>query len=131
MSRLSSLATRAARMRSLPSTLATAAMWFATAAYAALPTTPAGVPTGGTMLENFRDYIGMAFGLLALVITGLAFFSVSGGALVKFGEWRQGKAELGDLKMVFIVGGLLLLVVIYLVTEGVKVIATSGTFAGS
>ena len=131
MSRFSSIGTHASRVRALPATLAAALTACATAAYAALPTQPAGVPTGGTMLENMRDYIGMGFGLIALVIAGMAFFSVSGGALAKFGEWRQGKAELGDLKMVFIIGGLLLLVVVYLVTEGVKVIATSGTFAGS
>jgi len=117
--------------RRIASTLTVLAGMAVTAAHAALPAQPAGAPANGTFLENMRDYIGMGIGLVALVLAGYAFLAVSGGAIAKFNEWRMGKAELGELKMVFIVGGLLLLVVIYLVTQAVGVIATSGTFAGA
>lgn len=129
MSRITSFLTRANRKRAI-STLATAALAFSSVCYAALPTQPTGVPTTGSYMENMRDYIGMGIGLVALVLAGYAFLAVSGGAISKFSEWRAGKAELGDLKMVFIVGGLLLLVVIYLVTEAVQVIPSSGSFVG-
>lgn len=104
---------------------------FSCFAQAALPVPPAGADAGGDYLVSMRDYIGMGIGLVALVLAAYAFVAVSGGAIAKFNEWRIGKAELGDLKMVFIVGGLLLLVVIYLVTQAVGVIATSGVFAGA
>jgi integrating conjugative element membrane protein (TIGR03745 family) len=111
--------------------VATTALTYAVAAQAALPPAPAGAAAGSDYLGTMRDYIGLGIGLVALVLAGYAFVAVSGGAIAKFNEWRAGKAELGDLKMVFIVGGLLLLIVIYLVTQAVGVIATSGTFAGA
>ena len=106
-----------------------ALMLFLPAAHAALPAVTASGTGGTDYLVQMRDYVGMAIGLVALVLSGYAFIAVSGGAIAKFNDWRAGKAELGDLKMVFIVGGLLLLVVIYLVTQAVAVIASSGTFA--
>jgi len=104
---------------------------FSPAVHAALPAvTSSGGGAATDYMVQMRDYVGLAIGLIALVLSGYAFIAVSGGAIAKFNEWRAGKAELGDLKMVFIVGGLLLLVVIYLVTQAVGVIASSGTFAG-
>jgi integrating conjugative element membrane protein (TIGR03745 family) len=111
--------------------IAGTALSYAVAAQAALPPAPTGAAAGSDYLGTMRDYIGLGIGLLALVLAGMAFIAVSGGAIAKFNDWRAGKAELGDLKMVFIVGGLLLLIVIYLLTQAVGVIATSGTFSGA
>lgn len=131
MTRLISFIGRVARHRRLPATLAGAVATVTWTAYAALPAVPAGVPVGGNYMENVRDYIGLAIGLVALMIAGYAFIAVAGGSVAKFQEWRAGKAELGDLKMVFVIGGLLLIVVVYVLTQAVGVIATSGTFAGA
>ncbi|MBW8832293.1 MAG: TIGR03745 family integrating conjugative element membrane protein [Burkholderiales bacterium] len=129
MSRLTSFFNRTAPRCWMPAAITTASALVASVAHAALPTNPTGVSTSGNYLENMRDYIGLAIGLVALVLAGWAFIAVSGGAIAKFNEWRVGKAELGDVKMVFIVGGLLLIVVIYLVTQAIGIIATSGAFA--
>jgi integrating conjugative element membrane protein (TIGR03745 family) len=107
----------------------TVALLCANAAFAALPTNPTGTNLQGNYLENMRDYVGMFFGLLALLLAGFAFLTVAGGSITKFNEWRAGKAELGDLKMVFMIGGLLLIVVIWLVTQLVGIISTSAAFA--
>jgi integrating conjugative element membrane protein (TIGR03745 family) len=96
-----------------------------------LPQQPGGLNTSGNYLENIRDYFGLAIGLVALVISAYAFVVVASSAISKFVEWRTGRAEVGDLKMTIIMGGLLLIVVVYLSTEAIGVIATSGTFAGA
>ena len=103
-----------------------------TAAQAALPTVQAvGGAANGDYMTQIRDYIGLIIGLVALVITGGAFLTVAGGSVSKFHEWRAGKAELGDFKMVIMVGALLLVIVVFIVTQAVGVIATSATFAGA
>ena len=125
------IAGRVARTRALPAAVAGAVAAVNNAVYAALPAVPAGTPAGSDYMTSMRDYIGIGIGLIALIIAGYAFISVAGGSVAKFQEWRAGKAELGDLKMVFVIGALLLFIVIYVLTQAVGVIATSGTFAGS
>lgn len=125
------LTSRASRIHSLPAVLAAAVTTFSTGVYAALPAIPAGVPAGSDYMTSFRDYFGLAIGLIVLLIASYAFVTVAGGSVAKFQEWRAGKAELGDLKMVIVVGALLLFIVIYVLTQAVGVIATSGTFAGA
>jgi integrating conjugative element membrane protein (TIGR03745 family) len=122
---------RAVSARCLAGPLFVAGTLAASLAHAALPAPPQGLNTSGNYLENIRDYIGLAIGLLALVLSAYAFVVVASSAIAKFAEWRTGRAEVGDLKMTIIMGGLLLIVVVYLSTEAISVIATSGTFAGA
>lgn len=93
--------------------------------------TVAGGAASGDYLTQYRDYIGLAIGLFALIIVGYGFLEVAGGSLTKFKEWRAGKAELGELKSVMLFGGLVLVIVVFLVTQAAGLIATSSTFTGS
>jgi integrating conjugative element membrane protein (TIGR03745 family) len=121
---------RLAQVRALPAVFGGAVTALCTSTYAALPTIPAGVPSSGNYVETMRDYTGLVIGLIALVIMGYSFLAVAGGSVAKFKDWQAGKAELGDLKLVFAVGALLLISVVYVLTQAIGVIATSGTFAG-
>lgn len=110
-----------------------AAMTLSQAAFAAgLPTAPTSPDSGGSdMMHMMRGYLGWGIALLALVLCGMAFLTVGGGALAKFNEWRIGKAELGDLKALVVVGAIVLIVIVVLATQAIGVIATSGSFASS
>jgi integrating conjugative element membrane protein (TIGR03745 family) len=122
---------RAVSARCLAGPLFVAGTLAASLAHAALPAPPQGLPTSGNYLENIRDYIGLAIGLLVLALCAFAFVAVASSVISKFLEWRTGRAEVADLKMTVVMGGLVLIIVVYLSTEAAGVIATSGTFAGA
>ena len=133
MTRFISFLLRAVQPRRAVPALFTAMALFAPAAFAAgLPTAPTSPDSGGSdMMHMMRGYLGWGIGLAALVITGAVFLNVSGGAMAKFNEWRAGKAEIGELKSVVVVGALLLIIVVTLATQAIGIIATSGTFAST
>jgi len=60
------------------------------------------------------EALGIAF--LVLAMGAYAFIEVGGGAIAKFGEWRNGKAELHELKWFFVIGVVVLVCVVYLLT---------------
>lgn len=96
---------------------------------AGLPTAPKSPDGGGDdMMHMMRGYIGWGIGLAALVIVAVVFINVGGGAIAKFNEWRSGKAEIGELKTLVVVGAMLLIIVVTLATAAIGVIATSTTF---
>ena len=58
---------------------------------------------------------GVAF--LVLLAGAFAFFSVGGGAIAKFNEFRVGRAEAGDLMVYAVIGVVILVAVVYLLTQ--------------
>jgi integrating conjugative element membrane protein (TIGR03745 family) len=100
-----------------------------------LPTPPTvgGVNTAtqADSMTVMRDLAGSGIGLAMLVISSLGFLTVSVAGFSKFNDWRKGKAELGDLKVILIVGALLLAVMLYFGNQAVGVIGTAGTFSGT
>ena len=109
------------------------AMTLSNAAFAAgLPTAPTSPDSGGSdMMHMMRGYLGWGIALGALLLCGYALLNVGGGAMAKFNDWRNGKAELGELKTLIVIGAILLIIVVTLATQAIGIIATSGTFASS
>lgn len=100
-------------------------MWmFMGQAHAALPTTAA--PTNAAAAG---DYIGLAKGyaydiliLGGLIICALGFYTVASNAIGVYKEIGAGKKEWGDLGMHTLAGVLLLVLVVYLITEASTII---------
>jgi integrating conjugative element membrane protein (TIGR03745 family) len=93
-------------------------------AYAALPTTAA--PSNAAAQG---DYIGLAKGyaydiliLGGLIIGAIAFYTVAANAIGVYKEIGAGKKEWSDLGMHVLAGVLLLVMVVYLLTEASTVI---------
>ena len=91
-------------------------------ALAELPTVSA--PDGA----ESGDYLGMsgafikkALLLAGLVIAAAGFTVVAGGAIGKFNEYRISKAELGAVFTYSITGALILIIIVYLLTEAAAV----------
>lgn len=87
-------------------------------ALAALPGTvaPAAGATGGDYIALLQQYWKSGVAVLVLMVGTYAFVEVGGGAVAKFREWRDGKAELADLKWFFFIGVVMLVTVVYLLT---------------
>jgi integrating conjugative element membrane protein (TIGR03745 family) len=87
-------------------------------AMAALPgtVTPGAGVNGGDYIALLQQYWKSGVAVLVLMVGSYAFVEVSGGAIAKFREWREGKAELGDLKWFFFIGVVMLVAVVYLLT---------------
>lgn len=60
--------------------------------------------------------------ILGLVLLGLSFLYVVGGALTKWREYTTGRAQIGDLKEYFIMGMVLTVFMVILVTYAFQVI---------
>lgn len=93
-------------------------------AYAALPTTAA-----PSQAAAAGDYIGLAKGyaydiliLGGLLIGSIAFYTVAANAIGVYKEIGAGKKEWSDLGMHVLAGVLLLVLVVYLLTEASTVI---------
>lgn len=138
---LSFLRAQAARLRTLGNRwgqrvargLAVGAAAATSAAFAVLPQPP--TTTGSTAAQGdymgiLRDNFGNSIGLIALIIGGAVFIVVASYVIGAYREMHAGKGTVGDLVQTFVLGSLVLVFVIYLLTQAVSVIATSGTFAG-
>lgn len=110
----------AAHARKLPNIIAgTLAMLMAAGpAMAALPGTvaPGQGVNGGDYIALLQQYWKQGVAVLVLMMGTYAFVEVAGGAVGKFREWREGKAELTDLKWFFFIGVVMLVAVVYLLT---------------
>ena len=94
-------------------------------ALAALPTAldPGGESAAaGDYIALIQAYWKKGVAVLVLIVGALAFLSVGGGAVAKFNEFRNGKAELGDLSIYAVLGVVLLVTVVYLLTTADGVI---------
>jgi integrating conjugative element membrane protein (TIGR03745 family) len=88
-------------------------------ATAALPTAVAagaGV-AAGDYIALMHQYWASGVAFLVLLAGAWAFFAVGGGAIAKFNEYRIGKAEAGDLMIYAVLGVVILVAVVYLLTE--------------
>ena len=88
-------------------------------AFATLPTAvqPAQGAVAGDFIGIMQQYWKMGIAFLTLLVGAYAFLSVGGGALAKFNEFRIGRAEAGDLMIYVVIGAVLLVAVVYLLTQ--------------
>ena len=88
-------------------------------ALAALPTTapPSRGSTAGNYIQLMQDYAYDIFIFLGLAIATLAFFVVSKNTIGAYGEVQDGKGTWGQLGVNFGAGVLLLVFVVFLLTE--------------
>jgi integrating conjugative element membrane protein (TIGR03745 family) len=102
----------------LAALLLAAAALAAAPAMAALPAAvqPAGGAAAGDYIKLLQEYWKSGVAVMVLMVGAYAFVEVGGGAVTKFGEWRNGKAELTELKWFFFIGVVMLVAVIYLLT---------------
>lgn len=94
------------------------AAMLAPSAFAALPTSvapPAGA-AAGDFIALLQSYWKEGIAFLVLAVGAYGFMEVGGGAIAKFGEWRQGKAELTELKWFFVIGVVMLVALVYILT---------------
>ena len=93
-------------------------------AMAALPTTAA--PSRGTTAGNYsqlmQDYAYDIFLFLGLAVATLAFFAVSKNTIGAYGEVQDGKGTWGQLGINFGAGVLLLVFVVFLLTEAAAIL---------
>ncbi len=107
----------AARIAATVSVLMTGLM--ATPAMAALPTAVAagqGVASGD-YIALAQQYFKSGFLFLGLLLASYALYTVAGGAISKFNEFRIGRAELSDVVVYAVVGVVILVIIVYLLTE--------------
>jgi integrating conjugative element membrane protein (TIGR03745 family) len=88
-------------------------------ALAQLPTTapPSRGSTAGNYIQLMQDYAYDIFIFLGLAIATLAFFVVSKNTIGAYGEVQDGKGTWGQLGVNFGAGVLLLVFVVFLLTE--------------
>lgn len=88
-------------------------------AMAALPTAvpPSAGVASGDYIALMKQYWTSGVALLVLLGGVVAFLEVGGGAMAKFREYRVGRAELGDLMLYAVLGVVILVAVIYLLTQ--------------
>ncbi len=91
----------------------------ATPALAALPTAvAAGTGTAsGDYISIAQQYFKQGFLFLGLLLAAYALYAVAGGAISKFNEFRIGRAELSDVVVYAVVGVVILVIIVYLLTE--------------
>ena len=92
---------------------------FAGAAAAALPqaVAPASGVAAGDYIGIMQQYWKAGIAFLVLLVGAFSFLTVGGGAIAKFNEYRIGRAEVGDLMFFAVVGVIIIVAVIYLLTE--------------
>lgn len=97
---------------------------FAGAAAAALPTAvaPAAGVAAGDYIAIMQQYWKAGVAFLVLLVGAWSFLAVGGGAIAKFNEYRIGRAEAGDLMIYAVIGGIIIVAVIYLLTEASTVL---------
>ena len=93
-------------------------------ALAQLPTTapPSRGTTSGNYIQLMQDYAYDIFLFLGLAIATLAFFVVSKNTIGAYGEVQDGKGTWGQLGVNFGAGVLLLVFVVFLLTEAAAIL---------
>jgi len=100
------------------------ALVFSPSLLAALPTpvAPSTAPAAGDWLGFVTGWADDAGTALGLVLGMVAFAWVSWSLIAKFNEARQGKAEWGEVGLLVVVGGVILIFEVYMLTESAAVI---------
>lgn len=95
-----------------------------TRALADLPTTaaPSRGSTDGDYIQLMQDYAYDIFLFLGLAIATLAFFTVAKNTIGAYGEVQDGKGTWGQLGINFGAGVLLLVFVVFLLTEAAAIL---------
>ncbi|WP_020424728.1 DUF2976 domain-containing protein [Paracidovorax oryzae] len=101
------------------------------AAMAALPNIPkpSGGGIGGAAVQDgdwlalMGAYFKAGFAILGIVLGTYAFFTVMSGALKKWKEYSEGRAQLADLKEHMIVGTVLLVFIVMLANYAIQTMA--------
>ena len=93
-------------------------------AMAALPTTaaPSRGTTSGNYIQLMQDYAYDIFLFIGLAVATLAFFAVSKNTIGAYGEVQDGKGTWGQLGVNFGAGVLLLVFVVFLLTEAAGIL---------
>jgi len=93
-------------------------------AQGALPTTapPSRGGTSGNYIEMMQNYAYDIFIFLGLALATVAFFAVTKNTIGAYGEVQDGKGSWGQVGMQFGVGVLLLVFVVFLMTEAAGVL---------
>jgi len=93
-------------------------------AMAQLPTTapPSRGSTAGNYIQLMQDYAYDIFIFIGLAIATLAFFAVSKNVIGAYGEVQDGKGTWGQLGVNFGAGVLLLVFVVFLLTEAATIL---------
>jgi integrating conjugative element membrane protein (TIGR03745 family) len=93
-------------------------------AMAQLPTTapPTRGSTAGNYIQLMQDYAYDIFIFIGLALATLAFFAVSKNVLGAYGEVQDGKGTWGQLGINFGAGVLLLVFVVFLMTEAATIL---------
>ena len=76
----------------------------------------------GDWLGSMSAWFKKGIVILGLILVGVGFLYVVGGALSKWRDYSRGKAELSDLKEYFIMGSIFAVFLIMLMTYAFKVI---------
>lgn len=76
----------------------------------------------GGIMDLIKGYGGDAVILGGLLVAAYAFMKVAGALISEFGEVQAGRKKWGDLGMLALVGAILLVVIIWLVTEASKIL---------
>lgn len=100
-----------------------AAAFIVEPALAELPTAvQAGSAASGDYIEIGKQYFKNGLIVLGLIIATLGFIAVAAGGIAKFNEYRIGRAELGDLGVLAVVGAVVLVLMVYLLNEAATII---------
>ena len=93
-------------------------------AMAQLPTTaaPSRGSTAGNYIQLMQDYAYDIFIFIGLALATLAFFAVSKNVMGAYGEVQDGKGTWGQLGINFGAGVLLLVFVVFLLTEAAAIL---------
>jgi integrating conjugative element membrane protein (TIGR03745 family) len=100
-----------------------ASVLFVEPALAELPTAVAADgAASGDYIEIGKEYFKNGLIVLGLIIATLGFIAVAAGGIAKFNEYRMGRAELGDLGVLAVVGAVVLVLMVYLLNEAAIII---------
>ncbi len=100
-------------------TLMAALAVLSTPVFSALPTpvAPSTAPAAGDWLALIKGYVKDGGAVLGLVIATIAFLWIAWITIAKFNEARNGRAEWGEVGLVGVVAGGVLVFISYLLTE--------------
>ncbi|MGX3020370.1 MULTISPECIES: TIGR03745 family integrating conjugative element membrane protein [Ursidibacter] len=77
---------------------------------------------GSGIMDTIKNHAYDALILGGLLLGAFAFMKVAGSLISEFGEVQAGRKKWGDLGMLALVGAILLVVIIWLVTEASKIL---------
>lgn len=77
---------------------------------------------GGGIMDTIKNHGYDAIILGGLLLGAFAFMKVAGALISEFGEVQSGRKRWGDLGMLALVGAILLVIIIWLLTEAAKIL---------